>query len=218
MLVYRATNTVNSKEYVGKTVRSLSHAKSRHKNRAFKAWKHGCESKFYNAIRKYGWEAFEWQVLYEGQTDQEIQEKERQFIEALDTLVSGYNSTPGGDGGAGKVLSERHKEKLSDAITGERNHCYGKFGADHPAYGNTHSEATKEAIRKAHTGKPKSEEHRHKLSVAKKRISRFTQADYDEMVRLRSEGLTYKAIGDKFCASGSVVYKILKREATSNMR
>lgn len=218
MLVYKATNTANGKVYVGKTVRSLSHAKARHKNRAFKAWKHGCESKFYNAIRKYGWDAFEWETLYKGTDDIDIQEKEKLYILELDALTSGYNSTPGGDGGAGKTLSDKHKEKLSYAIAGEKNFCFGKFGPDHPAYGNVHSEATKEAISKAHKGRQKSEEHRQKLSAAKKRISRFTQEDYDKMVQLRSEGLTYKDIGVKFNTSGAVVFKILKREATSNMR
>ena len=78
---------------------------------------------------------------------------------------------------------------------------------------NTHKD-----LRKTNEDTLNSEEHRQKLSESKKRISRFTQDDYDKMVQLRSEGLDYKSIGTLFDAHGSVISKILKREATSNMR
>lgn len=218
MIVYKAVNKVTEKVYVGKTVRNLSHAKARHKSRAFRAWKTGCESKFYTAIRKYGWEEFEWSILYNGTSDEDIQEKERYYINELDTLNSGYNLTPGGDGGAGKTLSVTHKAKLSEASTGSNNNCYGLYGADHPAYGNVHTEETKAKIRQANLGKAKTEEHKRKLSEAKKRISRFSQEDRDKMVQLRLDGLTFADIAGQFDASASVVYKIVKKETTSDMR
>ena len=80
MIVYKATNTQNGKIYVGKSVRPLHHAKARHHQRAKFAWKYGTFSRFYNAIRKYGFEAFEWGVIYQGTSDADIQEAERRFI------------------------------------------------------------------------------------------------------------------------------------------
>lgn len=81
-----------------------------------------------------------------------------------------------------------------------------------------HKNRATEAIRKAHKDKPKIDEHKQKLSIAKKRISRFTQDDYDNIVKMRLEGSTYKEIGSAFNAHPSVVRKIFKRETTSNMR
>lgn len=218
MLVYKATNIITNKSYIGKTIRTLSHAKARHKSRAHRDWKIGCESKFYNSIRYHGWDAFVWEVMYIGTTDEDIQEKERLYINDLDTLHNGYNSTPGGDGGAGKTLSDSHKEKLAIASTGSNNPCYGLFGADHPAFGNKHTETAIEKIKLGLTGVPKTEEHKRKLSEAKKRISRFSQSDYEEMIKLRHEGFTYANIASRFNTSGAVIYKIFKRETTSDMR
>lgn len=218
MIVYKATNTVTQYAYIGKTVRTLSHAKARHKSRATKTWKHGCESKLYNAIRKYGWEAFEWDVLYNGFSDADIQEKERYYIHELDTLHNGYNLTPGGDGGAGKKLSSAHRKKLAEAFTGSKNRCYGLLGKEHPAFGNVHTEEAKAKISAAHIGKHKTEDHKRKLSEAKKRISRFSQEDRYTMVQMRLNGLTYADIAKHFDATASVVFKIVKKETTSDMR
>lgn len=218
MLVYKATNTLTGMCYVGKTVRTISHAKARHKSRALKKWKNGCESKFYNAIRKYEWDSFVWEVLYIGSSDFDIQEKERYYINELDTLDNGYNLTPGGDGGAGKTLSVEHKRKLSEAFAGSNNACYGLFGEAHPAFGYMHTEETRSKISLSHVGKPKSEAHKRKLSEAKKRISRFSQEDRLKMVQMRLDGQTYAAIAEHFDAKAAVVYKIIKKNTTSDMR
>jgi group I intron endonuclease len=213
MIVYKATNTVNGKVYIGKTVRYLSHAKARHHQRAKFVWKYGCLGHFYNAIRKHGFEAFAWEIVYRGTSDADIQAKERELIadlSACDPSV-GYNMTPGGDGGAGKKLADAHKVKMSAAFSGEGNWCFGKFGPDHPAFGHTKDDATRKRISDAHTGKPKSAEHRANLSKARLAMSRYTDADRAEMVRLREQGLTYQAIGVLFDASHAVIWKIIQR-------
>ncbi|WP_319467011.1 NUMOD3 domain-containing DNA-binding protein [uncultured Pseudodesulfovibrio sp.] len=173
MIVYKATNTINGKIYIGKTVRTLSHAQQRHFQRAKFQYKYGCYSHFYNAMRKYGEKSFEWEILYKGNSDEEIQQKEREYIAKLNSMdrSTGYNMTPGGDGGAGGTLSAKHRERISIANKGKNNQCYGKFGEDHPAYGHKKSNKAIEAIRKAHTGKNVSKDTRERISQA--RLKRF---------------------------------------------
>ena len=166
MIVYVARNRNNGKVYVGKTVRDLSHAKARHHQRAKFIWKYGVFSRFYTAIRKHGFDAFEWEVVYKGRSDPEIQEKERELIAYLKATdkAFGYNMTPGGDGGAGKKLTAEHIGKLREAFSKSGNPQYGKFGASHPAFGRSHSEEAKAKIGAAHKGVPKSPEARKKIS------------------------------------------------------
>jgi hypothetical protein len=77
----------------------------------------------YNAIRKYSWEDWDWEIVYRGTLDYDIQEKERELIAKFDSTHrdKGYNVAPGGDGGTGHRLTDDHKKKLSDANSADRN-------------------------------------------------------------------------------------------------
>lgn len=212
MIVYTATNAINGKVYVGKTIRTLSHAKARHKQRATKAWKHGCESRFYTAIRKYGFEAFSFEIIYRGVSDEDIQAKEREYIQLLNSMDNavGYNMTPGGDGGAGKVLSEAHRAKLSTCFAGDKNPCYGKFGDKHPAAGHKKTAAGIQNIRNAQLGVPKTDQQRLKLSEARKRGSRWSETDRADMSKMRESGMTFAQIADLYDANPGTVFGIIQ--------
>ena len=96
MVVYVVTNNVNQKQYVGITKRGLEARKREHLSDA----KAGSQCHFHNAIRLYGEEAFSWDVVYVGETAEELFEKEIELIAELDTYHNGYNMTLGGDGGS----------------------------------------------------------------------------------------------------------------------
>lgn len=74
---------------------------------------------FYNAIRKYGWEDFEWEVLYQSiDRDHTLNEMENYFIEQYRTYIHfedccGYNMTLGGDGTFGYKHTEHYKKQRS---------------------------------------------------------------------------------------------------------
>lgn len=60
-VVYCAKNKINGKCYIGETVSKFYIRQSAHKGNALKPKeKRDFESAFYNAIRKYGWDNFEW--------------------------------------------------------------------------------------------------------------------------------------------------------------
>lgn len=91
-IIYRATCTVNGKVYVGQTANTLEHRAKQH----FGSARYGSPYKFHKAIRKYGEDAFVFDVI-EVVRDSELNEREMYWIKYYDSYESGYNSTLGGD-------------------------------------------------------------------------------------------------------------------------
>lgn len=126
--IYKYENLLNHKIYVGQTV-----------HLAERQWEHQYKSsyiktKFYNAIRKYGWENFSFAVIEQvnADTNEELarllDSLEIQYIEQYNSYNNGYNLTLGGRGGAGKIMpdsfieyckqrtySEATRKKMSDS-------------------------------------------------------------------------------------------------------
>jgi group I intron endonuclease len=114
MIVYKATNKINSKVYVGYTLKTLEQRKLNHfiKSKS-KSNKHYFYL-FKEAIRKYGLESFDWEVLCKCDSMEECCEKEKQFIKELNTISPyGYNLTEGGNGG---IPSNETKVKISKTV------------------------------------------------------------------------------------------------------
>ena len=113
--VYKHTNLVNGKVYVGITSRLPE-----------KRWgRNGCNYRsnlhFYNAILKYGWNVgFLHEILYSGLTKEEAEEYERNLIRHFDSANPeyGYNIALGGNS-IGK-MSNAIKNKISISNKGKR--------------------------------------------------------------------------------------------------
>jgi len=88
VIVYKATNIINRKCYIGQTRCSFSKRKKEH----FQDAKHHRDSswRFHKAIRKYGWKNFKWKILYETDNQEDLNEKEIYFIKQL-TIRERYN-------------------------------------------------------------------------------------------------------------------------------
>ena len=112
--IYKITNTVNGKLYIGQTCdmkmrmrhyRSASNVKPKHR------------TAITDAMYKYGFDAFTFEVIDTGKNEEEGNELEMQYIAEYDTFDTdlGYNSSPGGDGRRrGSKTNFRHttEEKL----------------------------------------------------------------------------------------------------------
>ena len=61
-IIYKATNKKNGKVYVGQTTNTLERRKRGHKDRAKNT---NYNSHFHNAIRKYGFDVFKWEIIGE---------------------------------------------------------------------------------------------------------------------------------------------------------
>ena len=147
-IVYMHENKLNHKKYIGITCQ-----KPAQRWRGGKGYKIGF---FKKAIDKYGWDNFNHMVLYENLTKEEACLKEMELIKKYNTMDNryGYNLCEGGNLTLGYHHTEDSKKKMSNSkkgmYIGKNNPMYGKKP---PIY-----------------GKHLSEEHKRKISEAKKGV------------------------------------------------
>ena len=154
-LVYKHV-APNGKVYIGITSQS-----------AEERWRNGRGYRncplFHNAICKYGWDNISHEILFDGLSKEDAEQKE------IDLIVSyksnnpeyGYNIDSGGcapcertaetrkkigDGNRGKIVSEETRKRMRE------NHA-DFCGAKNPNYGKRFSEEQRKAMSKAHIGK-----------------------------------------------------------------
>lgn len=166
--IYFIHNIVNNKVYIGKTInfkrRWERHIKTSFYNKS--------KDKFYlhKAIKKYGTKNFIFSVIQTLNNQSDANDAEKYWISYFNSKNNkyGYNLTDGGEGCVGRKISDKTREKMRIAATGRK-----------------HTEKTKELLRKInldkipvnieqlktiHTGVPLSEEHKRKISEAKKGV------------------------------------------------
>lgn len=90
-IIYCAYNKINNKRYIGQTIQRLSERKSAHYN------KNGCPY-FHHALLKYAVTDWDWFILDECNSLEELNEKEKYWINFYDTTNhdKGYNIQSGG--------------------------------------------------------------------------------------------------------------------------
>ena len=146
--VYQHKNKINNKIYIGITSQNPE-----------QRWgSNGCNYKssphFYSAIKKYGWDNFEHNILFTNLTKEEACLKEQELIKKYNSMnrIYGYNSTSGGEMFS---MNQETKEKIANALIGNKN------GLNHPC-----SEEKKKKISDAQKGREFTKEHKQKLSIA----------------------------------------------------
>lgn len=153
--VYRHTNTVNGKSYIGITNKTAEARFDEHC-----AWSaRGSRFVFQNAIRKHGRDAFVTEVLHQVATVEEAKRLEVEEIARHGTLASGYNMTAGGDGLRGLEWTEERREKLRQRLMGRKlpQELKDKIsaslsGENHYWHGRKHSPETIAKMRVAQAG------------------------------------------------------------------
>lgn len=93
--IYCITNDVNGKQYVGKTTDTIEKRFKEHLNDCTKARYE--KRPLYDAMNKYGTEHFQVRSLEECDLSI-LEEREKYWIDTLNTFHNGYNATYGGDG------------------------------------------------------------------------------------------------------------------------
>ena len=93
--IYKITNDINKKIYVGKTAFSIDKRFKEHCQDAFR--ERNEQRPLYAAMRKYGIEHFHIELIEEC-LDDCVNEREQYWIGYFDGYTKGYNATIGGDG------------------------------------------------------------------------------------------------------------------------
>ena len=182
--IYKITNVLTGKIYVGQTAGTIEHRFKEHKRNA----ERGEIYYLYRAMRKYGEENFEIQEL-ENCNNNDLDEREQYWISFLDSYKNGYNMTLGGEGRLKykyQELAQAYIELGSERAVCDKFHCAPitvqkaceSNGIEILPSGSTTKmqwdsglrENQREQIRelgKSLKGKKLSQEHRQKLSESK---------------------------------------------------
>ncbi|MDH7912080.1 NUMOD1 domain-containing DNA-binding protein [Winogradskyella sp. SYSU M77433] len=91
-LIYKVTNKINGKTYIGATTKSLEERKQDHLQKAF----NNSESPFHKAISTYGLNSFDWETVDTASSNNELAEKEVQYIYNYKENGGVYNENRGG--------------------------------------------------------------------------------------------------------------------------
>lgn len=152
--IYKITNKLNGLVYIGQTKYKAIDRYNAHMN-TYK------NTHFYNSIHKYGKNNFVLDILEDNVDEKDLDQLEIYYIQKYDSFYHGYNETLGGAGIKSYKHTQTDRQKMSQKV----KQAY--------ADGKINSKERSKKISDANKNKPKSIEHRHKLSeVAKKRIGK----------------------------------------------
>ena len=122
--IYKITNLINGKSYIGKTLLTIDERWNEH-CRAIRRKR--CEKRpLYSAMNKYGIENFKIEQIEECD-DNVVNEREEYWIEYFGTFKSGYNATIGGDGKHYldyDLICETYKQVQNTVKTAEICKCH----------------------------------------------------------------------------------------------
>lgn len=186
MFIYKITNTVNGKCYIGQTCQKLSYRYSDHIWRL----KNDCHTNLHlqRSWNKHTKHAFKFELITEGTSKEELNLLEIAWIAELNSadMNFGYNKEFGGNkyktcneetriklsfAAKGRTASDETRRKLSESKRGDKNPFFGKsLSVEHrrnvglAGVGRNHSIESKMKMSKARSGIPLTPEHCEKLS------------------------------------------------------
>lgn len=116
--VYKITNKINGKIYIGITNQGSG---TRYRHHWYEA-RIGEPSPIHRAMAKYGEANFTLEIIDFANTCDELKEKEKFYIKKFNSMDRsiGYNLTEGGDGTFGRLHSEETKEKIRQKALGRK--------------------------------------------------------------------------------------------------
>jgi len=172
--VYKITNSVNGKLYIGLSTNPTKRWWE-HRNRTKKT-----HTKLYNAFRKYGIDAFSFEVLHWCDSQEDARDLENLVVDVCETITKGYNMCPGGGGGIAGPDNPLYGKSLPPEVCAKMSAAAKKRGVSSTTIGKgTTALRQKEQdpewlarrnakISEANKGRIMSDEWREKLSIARR--------------------------------------------------
>lgn len=155
-IIYKVTNKINGKVYIGQTVQKLRRRRKKHISEALlnKNSYH-----FHGAIRKHGKSNFVWEVLEKCYSQEELNNRETYYIDEYDSVNLGYNMRSFGEAQSGWNHSEETKALLSEKVK------IRLATKGHPNKGRKWSKEVRERMGESHRGRKQSKQQREKHSI-----------------------------------------------------
>lgn len=206
MVIYKTTNTINNKIYIGKDCKNKPNYL-------------GSGKILLIAIKKYGKQNFKKEIIDIAATQVELQQKEIYWIDFYKSRDKniGYNICVGGEGGdtisnnpfyKKKKFTKKHKENIS------KNHA-DVSGKNNPMFGKTHTQLVREILRNKNLNRVVSNKTKNKLS--KQRIGDLNsnaKLTKDDVILIREEfrmGKTQIELSIFFGVKKPCIWKIINR-------
>lgn len=111
--IYKITNKINGKIYIGYTCRSL---KMRFNSHWYDARQKSYQSKLHRAMLKYGKASFEIKGIKSFSAKTKAFKYEKFLIKKLNTIKIGYNITLGGEGSPGNKVGLKQRKAIAAAL------------------------------------------------------------------------------------------------------
>lgn len=109
MFIYKITNKINNKIYIGQSIRPIEQRFKRHINDAIK---NKLDTHFARAIRKYGKDNFICEEIDKADNQNELTLKEQYWIRYYNSVEKGYNETDAISKCGGNTYKSKTKDEL----------------------------------------------------------------------------------------------------------
>ena len=185
--IYKITNKVNGKSYIGQTIQSV-------KERFYQHCATKCSQAILNmvihkAITKYGKSNFTIEVIEEVESAN-LNDRERYWIKYYDSYNNGYNSTEGGQDGI-KLFKNLDTESII------REYKSGKSLREIGRLFNVDKQTIKDLLV------------RNNINLRTTRTYKFSQKDREDIIKDLSLGLSRKEIISKWHISKSYLSQLI---------
>jgi len=242
--IYKITNTVNGKVYIGKSVdpkarwsKHISNAKRKPKDQFFY---------LQASINKYGEDSFSLDIIDECESAEVAYSREIYWIDyykSKDPKI-GMNLTIGGDGSRGhtlsaearkriseanigRAMSEGHRQKIIAVNTGKirseetrKKMSIHQIGPGNHQYGKHHSSEHSRKVSEKLSGRVVSEDTKNKMREAWKNRNGATKLTKEDVISMRlliSQGVSELDLLNKFGISKDYVHKISMYKAWKHL-
>lgn len=141
-LIYKLTSKTTNKSYVGQTI----NLKNRLRKHKYDKVKNPKTNSLQHDLEQYGFDDFELAIIEDNIPQSKLDDREKYWIEKLDTIAHGYNIAKGGHGGdTYHGFNEQERKELSNKLscskTGDKNpmriHGSSLIGDKNPMFGKT---------------------------------------------------------------------------------